>query len=220
MLTLPRPIIKVVHILFHLIPGVFSSPNPAPDAITITITASASIPSTAPQFTNTALFTSAILNSTNFFRSQHNATDVTYNHTLASFAADYLDGDADCTFAHSGGPYGENIALGCSDASGCVDLWGDEGAEYDYGDPGFSEATGHFTQLVWKDTTTVGCGSKLCGDHGWFLVCEYWPRGNVIGEFAGEVDQGTSAGSVVSRPALLVEAMAVSVVVLFGALEM
>lgn len=62
-------------------------------------------------------------------------------------------------------------------------------SEYNYSDPNFTEETGHFTQLVWKNTTTVGCGSRLCGERGWYLVCEYWPRGNVIGEFGDQVDR-------------------------------
>lgn len=175
---------------------------PSPD--TVTVTAAPSIPSTAPQFVDGATFTSAILNSTNFYRTEHNASWIRWNETLEDFASDYLDdmGD-DCDFKHSGGPYGENLAIGCSDAEGCVEMWGDERADYDYKHPDFSEDTGHFTQLVWKDTTTVGCGRKLCGTSGWYLVCEYWPRGNVIGAFGDEVNKqvnGTGSWAAVVRP--------------------
>lgn len=45
---------------------------------------------------------------------------------------------------------------------------GDEASMYDYDNPNFSEETGHFTQLVWKNTTTVGCGSRLCGLKQWY----------------------------------------------------
>lgn len=182
-----------------------ASPAPAPDSANIqvqvvTVTAPPSIPSTAPQFTNTDLFTSAILNSTNVFRSQHDASAVTWNSTLSAFASSYLasmgsqssETGSECDFAHSGGPYGENLALGCNEVTGCVDLWGDEREQFNFNDPGFSEATGHFTQLVWKDTTTVGCGSRLCGTRGWYLVCEYWPRGNVIGQFEDQVGRQVS----------------------------
>ncbi|KAG6361873.1 hypothetical protein INS49_010102 [Diaporthe citri] len=155
-----------------------ASPAPDPDSVnvqTITVTAPPSIPSTAPQLTDTALFTSAILNSTNVFRSQHNASAVTWNTTLSAFASSYLasmgpgspDSGSECDFAHSGGPYGENLALGCDEVTG--------------------EETGHFTQLVWKNTTAVGCGSRLCGTRGWYIVCEYWPRGNIIGQFGEQV---------------------------------
>jgi uncharacterized protein YkwD len=190
--------------LFSLVASVALSLLCSAQDTVVTITALPSAPSQAPQFVSSDLFTSAILNSTNFFRAEHNATAVIYNETLEAFAADYLDGDTDCTFAHSGGPYGENIALGCSDAQSCVDAWGDERIDYDYGNPGFSEETGHFTQLVWKATTAVGCGRRLCGTSGWFLVCEYFPRGNVIGQFAnevgGQINGTTSAADGLDAP--------------------
>lgn len=74
-----------------------------------------------------------------------------------------------------------------------VDAWGNEESMYHYMQPGFSEETGHYTQLVWQATTTVGCGAVLCdneatgGVHGWYLVCEYYPPGNVIGNFSSNV---------------------------------
>ncbi|KAK0709952.1 CAP domain-containing protein, partial [Lasiosphaeria miniovina] len=161
-----------------------------------TITVAPAIPSTAPQFVSDDAFTSAILNSTNFFRAAHNANDVTYNATLARFAADYLDTAANCpAFEHSGGPYGENLALGCSDVQGCVDMWGNERDLYNFADPGFGHDTGHFTQLVWKNTTDVGCSRRLCGATGWYLVCEYFPRGNVMGQFGDEVNPEVEATS-------------------------
>ncbi|KAI1158409.1 CAP domain-containing protein [Nemania serpens] len=170
----------------------FSPFSSAQKITTVTITAAPTIPSAVPQFTDEDTFTSAILNSTNVYREAHNASAVAWNRTLASFAADYLKSDAvgaACAFAHSGGPYGENLALGYANATASVEAWGDEGARYNFHKPGFSEATGHFTQLVWKNTSAVGCGRRLCGERGWYLVCEYWPRGNVIGAFAGEVDE-------------------------------
>ena len=33
----------------------------------------------------------------------------------------------------------------------------------------------------------MGCGAADCKDNGWFLVCEYYPPGNVIGEFGRNV---------------------------------
>lgn len=37
----------------------------------------------------------------------------------------------------------------------------------------------------------MGCGRVDCngqgGVPGWFVVCEYWPAGNVLGEFGQEV---------------------------------
>ena len=36
------------------------------------------------------------------------------------------------------------------------------------------KGSGHFTQVVWKDTKRLGCGAK--GD---YLVCRYQPQGNM-----------------------------------------
>ncbi|KAG5950574.1 hypothetical protein E4U53_004824 [Claviceps sorghi] len=151
----------------------------------VTVTAAPAIPSDEPQWKTTELFTSAILNSTNVYRRAHNAGDVEWNQTLAGFASDHVGG---CRFAHSGGPYGENLAEGYPDVTSSVAAWAEEAERYDDGRAGFAPETGHFTQLVWKNTTAVGCGRRLCGRSGWYLVCEYWPRGNIEGRFAHEVD--------------------------------
>lgn len=185
---------------------------------TITITEAPSIPSEAPEFVNHAAFTSAILNRTNFYRGEHDASDVRWNQTLEKFASDYLD--STCEFEHSGGPYGENLAIGCSNATSCVEAWGNERDMYDFDNPRFTQETGHFSQLVWNDTTDVGvsiepsvaastdhlqCGRRLCGEHGWYLACEYWPRGNVEGAYAEDVGDpaGGSKGLQISWPTMV-----------------
>jgi hypothetical protein len=155
----------------------------------VTVTVPPAIPSTEPSYSKIEQFTSAMLNSTNTYRTQHNASDVKWNDTLADFAEDYLAENDDCEFEHSGGPYGENIAIGYANASAAVEAWGDEREEYDFDEGEFSKETGHFTQMVWKNTSAVGCGRRLCGERGWFLACEYWPRGNVIGLFVDEVQE-------------------------------
>ncbi|KAI9038340.1 putative extracellular SCP domain protein Pry1 [Aspergillus affinis] len=96
------------------------------------------------------------------------------------------------------GPYGENLAFGYPNASAAIAAWGDEVRHYDFQKPtGFTEETGHFTQLVWKATKQVGCAAVDCGytgdddnakdasgryryAQGWYVVCEYLPPGNVM----------------------------------------
>ncbi|KAG7451816.1 PR-1-like protein [Guyanagaster necrorhizus] len=134
-------------------------------------------------WTDDATFRSAILDTTNSYRSAHGASALTWDDTLASYALQHTQS---CVFEHSGGLYGENLAAGYASASASVAAWGDEGAEYSCSNPGFSSATGHFTQLVWKSTTKVGCGRVDCngsnGTPGWYLTCEYSPAGNIIGD--------------------------------------
>ncbi|RSM04183.1 hypothetical protein CEP52_006980 [Fusarium oligoseptatum] len=166
----------------------------------VTITAPAAIPSNEPEWKTDKTFTSAILNSTNFYRAEHNSSELSWNETLETFATDYLDDNDDCKFEHSEGPYGENLAIGYLNVTASVEAWGDERDDYNFKKGTFSKNTGHFTQLVWKDTTDVGCGRKLCGERGWYLVCEYWPRGNVIGQFTDQVYKQEGNGAVRARP--------------------
>lgn len=51
---------------------------------------------------------------------------------------------------------------------------------YNFNNPGWSSSTGLFTQMVWKDTTAVGCYvNRNCA---WAMyVCQYTPSGNLIG---------------------------------------
>jgi hypothetical protein len=56
--------------------------------------------------------------------------------------------------------------------------------------------TGHFTQVVWKNTKKVGCAwnTKSCPGNGqankmpfYKMVCEYDPPGNYAGQFPQNV---------------------------------
>ena len=172
---------------------------------TITIGPSSTPPS--PQYTEASQLRSAVLNSTNTYRHQHNASNLVWNDTLAEFADDHV---GDCKFAHSNGPYGENLAQGYQDITSSIDAWGQERKEYDFDDGGFAAETGHFTQLVWKNTTSVGCAAEDCGkNQGWLVFCEYWPQGNVMTYFQDQVQEqvnkdvnktDTGSGALIGGP--------------------
>ena len=69
-----------------------------------------------------------------------------------------------------------------------VESWYNEVKMYDYNNPGFSGDTGHFTQLVWKGTTQLGCASSQASESGnWYVVCNYNPAGNMLGDFENNV---------------------------------
>lgn len=56
---------------------------------------------------------------------------------------------------------------------------------------------GHFTQIVWKSTTAVGCYTADCTQSGLqnvqgpiallFTVCNYAPPGNFVGQFSPNI---------------------------------
>ncbi|CAG0899177.1 unnamed protein product [Darwinula stevensoni] len=45
----------------------------------------------------------------------------------------------------------------------------------------FKSSTGHYTQVVWADTYSVGCGYIAYGGGSNLYVCNYGPGGNVLG---------------------------------------
>lgn len=147
----------------------------------------------SPQYTSPSDFQASILNSTNTFRHQHNASSLTWNETLAKYAGDNAE---QCSFKHSHGPYGENLAIGYDNITFAIDAWGNERNDFHFDAEGFNEQTGHFTQLVWKNTTSTGCGVKDCGPKGWLLFCEYWPAGNVDGEYNDQVQKALPGSGV------------------------
>lgn len=177
---------SVLLIPLLLFSSLLSSVDATP-AVTVTVSAPVS---TSTEYTDATDFKNAVLNGTNTYRAQHNATAVTWNQSLADYAGKW--GNV-CIFKHSGGPYSENLASGYPNATAAVAAWGDERTHYNFAAAQFSETTGHFTQLVWKSTTSTGCSATNCEDKGdgsapgWFVVCEYYPPGNVIGEFKQNV---------------------------------
>ena len=125
-------------------------------------------------------FPVTILNKHNHYRRIHFAQDLAWNNSLFEYASNFAS-QYNCSgiLAHSGGPYGENIAIGYS-TSGAVSAWYNEGNDYKYGG---ENVYNHFTALVWNSSSQVGCAFKQCGDvWGKYIVCSYYPPGNVVGQ--------------------------------------
>ncbi|XP_044009949.1 venom allergen 5-like [Aphidius gifuensis] len=89
---------------------------------------------------------------------------------------------------------GQNIASK-SDSNGydssmtdLITMWYDEVKKFNPQDVysyKFDVNTGHYSQLVWGKTTHIGCGVAKYIKGGWYstyLVCNYGPSGNWIGE--------------------------------------
>lgn len=77
-------------------------------------------------------------------------------------------------FSHpANSPYGENLFMGYGKVYTCTDAvqaWYDEIKDYNFNNPGFSSATGHFTAVVWKDTTQVACSVTKSKKTGYSYV--------------------------------------------------
>lgn len=65
-------------------------------------------------------------------------------------------------------------------------MWYDEVQKYDYNKPGFSAETGHFTQVVWKNSNKLGFGYANVNGYT-ASVALYSPPGNYQGQFPQNV---------------------------------
>lgn len=93
----------------------------------------------------------------------------------------------DCRLVHSNGPFGENIFWAAQNnwrPRDVVKAWADEDKFYDGRsntcEPG--QMCGHYTQIVWRDSTKVGCARVDCSNGGLYAICVYNPPGNYDGE--------------------------------------
>ncbi|KAG8699844.1 hypothetical protein FRC08_005074 [Ceratobasidium sp. 394] len=174
-------------------PFTSTTPAPAPAPTSTPTPAPAPAPSKPDPAPSTSPDIAAYLDPHNAARAAHGAAPLTWSDELAAAAQKWANG---CVFEHSGGklgPYGENLAAGSGDYSpqSGVKAWVDEAPEYRSSSP----VPSHFTQVVWKGTSQVGCAVASCNlanfdKQFWpvkFHVCEYSSAGNVIGQFAQNV---------------------------------
>ncbi len=99
-----------------------------------------------------------------------------------------------CQWSHSSTPgVGENLYARTGDVrlpGEAALAWVAEASDYDYASNSCAsgETCGHYTQIVWRSTTSVGCAMQVCPSGGpwsgtWTIyVCQYAPRGNYLGE--------------------------------------
>lgn len=128
----------------------------------------------------------AMVNAHNHWRESVHVPPLTWSNDLASVAQQWAD---HLIQTNSYGPrqkrqFGENsfeVQNGRADAKQVVDAWAGERTAYDAASNTCRARCGHYTQVVWRDTTKVGCGmAQGKGREVW--VCNYDPPGNVIGE--------------------------------------
>ncbi|XP_001603551.4 venom allergen 5-like [Nasonia vitripennis] len=132
-----------------------------------------------------------------------NMAHLTWDNELEKIAQTWA---SQCNFAHDSCRdverfnVGQNIAytattgdISTLDVEQLVKNWYDEVKNYNHNQVARFGAVrgnggkqiGHYTQLVWADTTKLGCGAIKYKDgkfNKFYLVCNYGPSGNWIGE--------------------------------------
>ncbi|KAJ5538706.1 PR-1-like protein [Penicillium frequentans] len=180
--------------------GAASSPSTlAASSKTVSSSTSTSATSSSiPTFPSSGTYEEKALYSHNIHRLNHTVPNMSWNQTLADAATSWAD---QCDFAHNttmlAGGYGQNLAASSPTASISVhisDYWYNGEMPLYAGLYGEAEPSGtgfgHFTQVVWKDSTSVGCGTVDCTSSSlgmWYTVCNYWPAGNWVGEYDSNV---------------------------------
>jgi len=111
---------------------------------------------------------------------------LTWSSDLQAKAQSYANS---CRFEHSDGalgPVGENLVAGTGTftVNAAIQQFQADASQFNLAQPTFS----HFTQMVWKSSTQLGCAAALCSNifSGFgvatYHVCLYNPVGNVVGQ--------------------------------------
>ncbi|WP_245600260.1 CAP family protein [Sphingomonas jaspsi] len=150
---------------------------------------------TRPAPRGKALLIDAMMQGHNLARSRYGVAPLVWDEALAKDAQRYASILARFgRFEHDPqvGRYpkqGENLFMGTRTAYRYQEMvkgWVDErrqfrGGRFPYvSKTGDWSAVGHYTQIIWPTTKRVGCASASNQSDD-YLVCRYWPAGNVVG---------------------------------------
>jgi glioma pathogenesis-related protein 2 len=142
-----------------------------------------------------AKFIAEALKAHNECRARHGVNPLKHNSSLSQIAQSWANQiGSTLSFKHSSNTYqnkplGENLAMWGStgatryDGGRATMQWYMEIKLYDFSRPGFARGTGHFTQVIWRDTREVGFGVVRGRDGNFYAVANYFPAGNYQGRF-------------------------------------
>ena len=132
--------------------------------------------------------------------------ELSWDYNLEEVAQSYAEG---CEFEHNDdrhahyqelgglGKVGENLAIGTGDSRNIeyfMQAWWDEwmNMESMNSDDWDSTGAGHYSQMAWADTYSIGCGlydasldrsrDADCDGYERYFVCDYYPFGNQYGD--------------------------------------
>ncbi|KAH8380897.1 hypothetical protein KR200_003689, partial [Drosophila serrata] len=133
----------------------------------------------------------SVLEETNKYRKLHQASPLKMDDEISNYAEAWAKHLAyyDRLETRPFPIYGENIMCirkPLFSIEQMMKLWYQEKYHHDYINPRFSPYTGHFTQMVWRNTKYLGVG-VASNDYRIWIVCNYDPPGNTRGHFQENV---------------------------------
>ncbi|MFQ6661785.1 hypothetical protein Gotur_029818 [Gossypium turneri] len=103
---------------------------------------------------------------------------------------------SDCELMPSKGPYGENLTGSKDDfsVSDAVIMWINEKRNYNLKSSAYnsSHICSHYTKVIWHNLVRLGCVKVRYNNRGTFIVCNYYPPGNIVGKLSIDVNQSIS----------------------------
>jgi len=153
-------------------------------------------PSSSPSSDNDENFEEEALSKHNEYRKTHGCQPLKLDQKLCSYAQEWANKLArENRFEHrSNSSYGENLYCTWSSnpKSGCsgdkaVESWYDEIKDHQFGKEPNSMGTGHFTQVVWKNSKNLGIAKARSSSGKIIVVANYEPAGNFIGQYVQNV---------------------------------
>lgn len=139
---------------------------------------------------------SGITSEHNKVRAQENVglPNLAWDATVGAYSkskVEYLANNG-CALSHTAGPtnpgYGENLFWGSGSSwtvTDAVTSWYSEKSNYTYSTNSCAsgKVCGHYTQVVWKNSTALGCYLANCPNNGGMIIgCNYNPPGNYSGQ--------------------------------------
>lgn len=153
-----------------------------------------------PSSTSKKAFAKQALDAHNKYRAKHQVPSLKWSEEIAKDAQAWAEKLArERRLQHASQSErkgtGENIAMfsGKFETAGeeATNMWYSEVKDYRFNKPGFQGNTGHFTQVVWKESQELGMGKAQTADGRLtFVVGRYKPAGNLLNHFQENVFKG------------------------------
>lgn len=132
----------------------------------------------------------------NIFRKKYGIQELKLNNDLCTMAQKYAEKCANSKNIeffydlYNNDIIGQNISLIENKSLNVAEIcqkWYSEKKDYNFSSNKYIKGTGHFTQLIWKNTKEVGFGYKEDDNGNIYFVANYYPAGNIFNQFNDNV---------------------------------